>query len=262
VFYTLINKVWFRFSPHTGPASNLKNQVPTTPDFSGISIPVLSMHLKLYDRVFINNVNLLYEVFRQDSVDGIPFNDALELCVPVKIADKTLDQHVQDCIFWIYPNDRFLNCLPPEIGGPMKKERNYQLKKMDPDFVPRMDGSFSIGATEPKRESVNEAVEPVPCVYFTNLCESLPGVDFVNLYPNPATDKLNIDLVLQKAKKIRFRVIDLGGREITEFGSPENFTEGGQFKHQLDISNLQSGLYVLVMTDEEGAKLTKRFVKN
>ena len=65
-----------------------------------------------------------------------------------------------------------------------------------------------------------------------------------------------------KAKKIRFRVIDLGGRVITEYGSPENYTEGGQFKYQIDISNLQSGLYILVMTDEEGAKLTRRFVKN
>jgi hypothetical protein len=144
----------------------------------------------------------------------------------------------------------------------MRKERNYQLKKMDPNFVLNTDGSKGSGSLVTKKESVNEAVEPVPCVYFSNLCEALPGVDYVNLYPNPATDKLNVDLILQKAKKIHFRVIDLGGKEITEFGSPENYTEGGQFKHQLDISNLQSGLYVLVMTDEEGAKLTKRFVKN
>jgi hypothetical protein len=133
---------------------------------------------------------------------------------------------------------------------------------MDPNFVPKMNSSISIGATESKRESANEAIEPVPCVYFSNLCESLPGLDFVNLYPNPATDKLNVDLVLQKAKKIQFRVFDLGGRMISDEGSPEIYPEGGQFKYQLDISTLQTGLYLLVMTDEEGAKLTKRFVKN
>jgi hypothetical protein len=49
---------------------------------------------------------------------------------------------------------------------------------------------------------------------------------------------------------------------ISDEGSPENYPEGGQFKHQMDISKLQTGLYLLVMTDGEGAKLTKRFVKN
>jgi len=261
-FYSFINKTWFRFDPHIGDKSFMRNQVPTNPDFSGISTPVLSMHSKINQRVFVININLIYEVFRQDSVDGVPFMDALELCIPVKIADTTLHQHVQDCIFWIYPNDRFLDCLPREIGEPMRKERNYQLKRMDPNFVLKMGGSLGIGSTESKKESVNEAVEPVPCVYFSNLCESLPGVEYVNLYPNPATDKLNVDLVLQKAKKIQFRVFDMSGRMIADEGSPENYPEGGQFKHQLDISKLKTGLYLLVMTDDEGAKLTKRFVKN
>lgn len=261
-FDSYINRAWIRFSPYSGVKSFMRAQIISHPDFSAISTPVLSMYPKMNERVYINNINLVYELRREDSVDGVPFMDALELCIPVKIGDPTLHQHVQDCIFWIYPNDRFLGCLPKEIGEPMRKERNYQLKRMDPNFVTKIDGRISIGASESKKGSVNEAIEPVPCVYFSNLCESLPGLDYVNLFPNPATDKLNIDLVLVKAKKIRFRVIDLGGRVITDYGSPENFNEGGQYKHQIDISNLQSGLYVLVMTDEEGAKLTKRFVKN
>lgn len=86
-------------------------------------------------------------------------------------------------------------------------------------------------------------------------------MDYVNLYPNPATDKLNIDLVLQHAKKIRFRIVDLGGSVISDDGSPENYPDGGQFKYQFDISKLQAGLYLLLMSDEEGSRLTKRFVK-
>lgn len=261
-FYEYLNKIWSRFHPHSGWIPYSRNQVPTDPSFSGISTPVLLMGIKYKEDYYITNLNLIYEHYHQDSVDGVPYNDALELCIPVKIADTTLDQHVQDCIFWIYPNDRFLECLPLEIAGPMKKERNYQLKRMDPTFVPRVGGGIGIGGGELKKESVNESIEPVPCVYFTNLCESLSGLDYVNLYPNPATDKLNVDLVLQKAKKIRFRVIDLVGRVISDYGAPENYTEGGQFKHLLDISNLKNGLYMLVMSDEEGAKVTKRFVKN
>ena len=203
-----------------------------------------------------------------------------DLLVPVQIADSYLAPFIRKLIFWIYPNERFFKCLPPDIARPMRMEFNYQKKRMDPDFVPRMGGSIGIGGGAPSREPYNLGHpigipdkglkkdsedmegEPIPCVYFTNLCESLPGLDYVNLYPNPATDKLNVDLVLQKAKKIRFRIFDLGGREISDAGTPENYTEGGQFRHQLDVSKLQNGFYLLVMTDEEGAKVTRRFVKN
>jgi hypothetical protein len=170
---------------------------------------------------------------------------------------------LNEVIFWIYPNERFFNCLPPEIAVPMKKEFDFQ------SFAPMVIvEDMPIFRTSPvgkkgiNQDSVSANPEPVPCVYFTNLCESLPGVDYVNLYPNPATDKLNVDLVLQSAKKIRFRVLDLGGRVITDDGAPEDFTEGGKVKHQLDVSRLQNGLYLLLMTDEEGARLTRRFVKN
>ncbi len=182
--------------------------------------------------------------------------------LPIQIDDPTASPFLQELIFWVYPTDGFFQCLPPDIAGPMKREFNYQAGRMDPNFAPQMGGSIGIGVGILKKDSVNEHIEPVPCVYFTNLCESLPGIEYVNLYPNPATDKLNVDLVFQHAKKIRFRVFDLGGRVIDDGGVPENYPEGGQFKHQMDISKLQSGFYLLIMTDEEGAKLTRRFVKN
>ena len=113
-----------------------------------------------------------------------------------------------------------------------------------------------------KKDAITVKAETVPCAYFKDLCESLPGLDYVNLYPNPVSDKLHVDLVLQRAKKISFRVFDIGGRMLVNDSSPEDYQNGGQFKHQVDVSKLQSGLYLLVMTDEEGAKLTRRFVKN
>jgi hypothetical protein len=113
-----------------------------------------------------------------------------------------------------------------------------------------------------KKDTTSIKTEHVPCVYFKDLCESLPGLDYVNLYPNPVSEKLNVDLVILKAKKINFRVFDIGGRMLVNESSPEDYPNGGQFKHQVDVSKLQSGLYLLVMSDEEGAKLTRRFVKN
>jgi hypothetical protein len=208
-------------------------------------------------------VDMPTRVYRQLNRKDLTFQQYLNLCIPVMIDSAGLDQDGKETVFWIYPNERFFNCLPPEIAGPMKKEFDYHVHE---SFVITEDmPTFQVGAIKSKVNSEDSLIlylEPVPCVYFTNLCESLPGLDYVNLYPNPATEKLNVDLVLQKAKKIRFRVIDMGGRVITDYGAPENYPESGQFKYQMDISKLQSGLYMLVMTDEEGAKLSKRFVKN
>lgn len=219
---------------------------------------------------------------RLNKVTSNPAGFAIEstdLLIPVQIADSYLSPFIKKMIFWIYPTESFFNCLPPDIARPMRMEYNYQRKRMDPNFVPRMGGSIGIGGGRPakeplslgvpvrapgqgfKKDSVNENIEPVPCVYFTNLCESIPGLDYVNLYPNPVKDQLNVDLVLQKAKKIRFRVLDLGGRVISDGGAPENYPEGGQFNQKMDVSKLQGGFYLLVMTDEEGARVTRRFVK-
>lgn len=279
-FYSFINNIWFRCNPMSKGGEYIFRETPTNPDFLGISTPVLSIHNKFNGRMYVMNINLIYEIYRQDSVEGVPFMDALELCIPIKINDTTLDQHVQDCIFWIYPNDRFLQCLPPEIGEGMRKERNYQLKRMDPLFIQKVSETISTkngdrpmltvnpgnptGGVEQGelKDQATENTEPIPCVYFTNLCQTMSGLDYVNLYPNPATDKLNVDLILSRSKQIRFRVMDMGGRLIQDEGAPENYAESGRFTLSLDISGLQSGLYTLVMTDEEGAKLTKRFVKN
>ena len=208
------------------------------------------------------------------------YQQDLEFCVPVQLDNPNLPPFVRNAIFWIYPNEVFFGCLPPEIAWPMRMEFNYQKKRMDPDFVPLMGGSIGIGGGELAGDTVRlggsigigggtikkgtdvDSTEPVSCVYFTNLCETIPGLDYVNLFPNPATDKVNVDLVLQKAKKIRFRLCDLGGRVISDEEPAENYTESGRFTHQMDVSKLQSGLYLLVMTDDEGAKLTRRFVKD
>jgi hypothetical protein len=208
-------------------------------------------------------VDMPTRVYRQLNRRNLSFHQYLNLCIPVIIEGSGITENLNEVIFWIYPNERFFNCLPPEIAVPMKKEFDFQ--SFAPMFIVEDMPNFRTSPVSKKginQDSVPANPEPVPCVYFTNLCESLPGVDYVNLYPNPATDKLNVDLVLQSAKKIRFRVLDLGGRVITDDGAPEDFTEGGKVKHQLDVSRLQNGLYLLLMTDEEGARLTRRFVKN
>ncbi|MDD4644471.1 MAG: T9SS type A sorting domain-containing protein [Bacteroidales bacterium] len=209
----------------------------------------------------IKMVDMPTRVYRQLNKKDLTFEQYLDLCIPVIVDSKAISSNGKETILWIYPNERFFSCLPPEIAEPMRKEFNYQLKKMNPDSSPVMGGSIGIGNNTQQKDTVNEAIEPVPCVYFTNLCETIPGLDYINLYPNPASDKINVDLVLQAARKIRFRVFDLGGRVISDDGAVENYPTGGRFTHQLDVSSLQKGFYLLVLTDEEGARMTRRFIR-
>ncbi|MFH0761380.1 MAG: T9SS type A sorting domain-containing protein [Bacteroidota bacterium] len=225
-------------------------------------------------------IDMPTRVYRQTGVKVETWQDYLDLCIPLQVDIQWAKQNDRDIIFWIYPNERFFQCLPPDIARPMRMEFNYQKKRMDPNFVPNLGYSIGISGEQQRRQDYNMGVpiripegagqqdtsdgktEPVPCVYFSNLCESLSGLDYVNLYPNPVQDKLNVDLVLQKAKQIRFRVLDLGGRLISDEDIPENYPAGGRYTHQLDVSKLQNGFYLMVMTDEEGAKVSRRFIKN
>lgn len=66
----------------------------------------------------------------------------------------------------------------------------------------------------------------------------LPVADFL-VYPNPASDLLNINLNLEKPEPVYFRIVNLSGSIVSESlveYSPEK---------QIDISNLDSGLYIL-----------------
>ncbi len=225
---------------------------------------------------------VLFWVSPLDSVIfGLPSDVAFDLCLPIRIEDPNISQELRDYIFWVFPNERFFQSLPDEISGSLRDEFYYQKQRLFPDDLSKIETSTIIKSdiahvdkpSDLKNSSNNTKVEasepspdlktePVPCNYYSNLCATLPGVDFVNLYPNPATSKLNVDIVIENAKKIRFRVIDLGGRVLVDDGHVENFDQAGQFTHEIDISILSGGLYFMVITDEEGAKITKRFIKN
>jgi hypothetical protein len=229
---------------------------------------------------FWGSYKAVYCPLPDTAASTIKWEENINLYLPIIIDDDHIPEMAREAIIWIYPNEQFFKCLPPEIGEPMRREFNYQKKRLDPDFVPQMGGSIRIKGGGLQKDSIDPGVsaglpdqekakagavedtETIPCVYFSKLCESLSGLDHVNLYPNPVTDQLHVDLVLQKAKQIRFRVFDLGGRLISDEGAPENYPAGGRYTHQTDVSKLQNGFYLMVMTDEEGAKVSRRFIKN
>ncbi|UPT67567.1 MAG: T9SS type A sorting domain-containing protein [Sphingobacteriales bacterium JAD_PAG50586_3] len=77
----------------------------------------------------------------------------------------------------------------------------------------------------------------------------------INLFPNPATNKVNIAFDLTNAGKLSFRMFDMAGRELA------GFTKGSQLGQQTETINLDGisqGLYMLNIVFE-AADPTKSF---
>jgi hypothetical protein len=64
----------------------------------------------------------------------------------------------------------------------------------------------------------------------------------INLYPNPATNQVNITFNLPNAGKLSFRMFDMAGRELAGFAKQ---TQMGQQTEVLNLDAISQGLYML-----------------
>ena len=80
----------------------------------------------------------------------------------------------------------------------------------------------------------------------------------VSVYPNPANGYVNVDVKANKQVTYRIDLLDLSGRIIKE--SDETAAPGINHS-RLDISNLQSGLYLLRISSRNGYYVQKLVVQ-
>jgi hypothetical protein len=73
--------------------------------------------------------------------------------------------------------------------------------------------------------------------------------DLINFYPNPATEKL----IFENPSFEKVTILSLDGKLIAEKQLIAN---------SINISNLDSGIYLISVNNKNGNKITKRFVKN
>jgi hypothetical protein len=76
----------------------------------------------------------------------------------------------------------------------------------------------------------------------------LPAVTFTTkIFPNPATDQLNIEMHDLKGDMVQLQLLGVDGRQLEYYILP---TFNGGITKKLDISNLKSGVYSLTLTNE------------
>ncbi len=74
------------------------------------------------------------------------------------------------------------------------------------------------------------------------------------LYPNPATDKINIELSVHNQRITSLNILDLQGKEVLKL-------ESNSAQQKIDISNLSSGVYLIKGKTNLGQDFSRKFVK-
>ena len=82
------------------------------------------------------------------------------------------------------------------------------------------------------------------------------GFSQVDVYPNPVSSLLNVDLTSDFEGQLTFRVTDMTGRTLST-ESVENY--GGEMHHTLNVSNLSKGLYLLSIEGKD-CKSVRKFI--
>jgi len=83
------------------------------------------------------------------------------------------------------------------------------------------------------------------------------GLSDINVYPNPATNFLNVDLT-SDAQNIEMNVVDMSGKILYSNIISHN---GGSQIYKVPVSNLASGIYFLHMNTSTGKTIQKFIVK-
>jgi len=91
-------------------------------------------------------------------------------------------------------------------------------------------------------------VEPVVGV------NNYAGITEMNVYPNPASDVLNVNFVSDKTQSIRCTLMDVNGKVILDQTYSHN---GGLFEEKMDIHTLSKGIYFLQIITEDGCSTQK-----
>ncbi|MFC2151557.1 endonuclease [Bacteroidota bacterium] len=80
----------------------------------------------------------------------------------------------------------------------------------------------------------------------------------VKLFPNPAEGYTNIELISEESAVFEYQVIDLGGRVLLK---EENILVNGYKEERIDVSNLKSGVYFVLISNPEFKETFKLIVK-
>ncbi|MCB0841232.1 MAG: DUF4397 domain-containing protein, partial [Bacteroidetes bacterium] len=83
---------------------------------------------------------------------------------------------------------------------------------------------------------------------------------YINIYPNPANDRANLDYQLVDNGKVEIVIIDIAGR--TVFNKNINSAFAGKYTLDLPVQEMANGIYTVIMKTEGTISMKKLVVRN
>lgn len=84
-------------------------------------------------------------------------------------------------------------------------------------------------------------------------------VSSISVFPNPATDHLNVSFTQKETEEVRFSLTDLKGAVVAELLSET--IPAGPFERKIDLPALPSGVYLLHASSENGHRTRRVIVR-
>jgi hypothetical protein len=110
-------------------------------------------------------------------------------------------------------------------------------------------------------DSMATSVPYYPCGFYLGL-NDIPNISQGNLklFPNPTNEKLNLSIEFSNAVNLRAIITDISGRKIYDLNKGR--IESGKHFIEIDVKDLNQGLYLVQLIDNENIISTKKFIKN
>ena len=125
---------------------------------------------------------------------------------------------------------------------------------MSNEVLPPPCGNFEYGEVEDYTVNISADQNPTMTTNVPQYTAS--GFSEMNIYPNPASDYINLDFETPASGKMEITVTDVLGRKLIESNIEK---PAGKNSLRLDVQKLKSGQYFLLM-DNAGRKTIKPFV--
>jgi len=143
------------------------------------------------------------------------------------------------------PTEAFLDKMPTRYRESLKREITA-LKKIESGELHYPDGCKGLSEQET----------------FFDVCKiESDNIKDVKIYPNPAKAQAKIDFTLLQDRYLNITIYDINGKFIKEVKSWQKI-RSGRINSEIDLNNLEKGMYLITISTEKGEKVVQRLVIN
>jgi hypothetical protein len=199
--------------------------------------------------------------YMENSSDVVSINKlgTLSKLIPIKITiynknkkmssekTTTIDDFLiekTEVILWYVPTEEFLNALPERYGLKVRNELQI-IDKIEKGEISTKQACKELGD--------EESILGICLNYHKNL-------EIKSIYPSPGREDTHIKFENGKEQKLSVYLFDMSGKEVKCVADKKLFSQG-EYNLWVDLSNINPGIYIAVIIDEEGNSISSKLIK-